>query len=535
MCEKVHEFADGELSPADTEAFQVHLPDCRPCERELENIFALKGLAETAALRAGAPATGELRQMRRSRTRRAWVLGGGAGLAVAAAAAVFLVPRLRPSPADRPWLALNENRALEPRLSDPRADRYGRHDQMRGAGDDRRPPDYIVLEELDKRGDVKGVVNRWLFLGEPGPARTLLESAQTANGFDDERAVLALLDGHPMQALALTSAVLARHPNAPQALWNRALALRDLHADRAAAAAFDAVASLGESGWSEDARLRATDLRSMADSRRKRWNDAERAVGRLVSDGVAPRDDIISNFPDLVRSRFYEAVSSAGSRAALDRLEPTAQALDAHYHEPGVLTGRLERVRRLDLRRRAPLAATYAELLAHDWRGSTPGAVADYVTALRKAGPLAGDLLLGVLLEAAATAQPGELERLAREQQDPWFDAAVVEATLGAGLIGDEQARHQRLASAAAEAARHHLEGAHWRLELYRAYLLVEQHRLPEAERVVTDALAAWQTAGLRAFQTQPLLQRAASYPDQSEVFKAYRDEVLAENAASPN
>lgn len=529
MCDQVHEFADGELSRADTEAFQGHLQDCPSCGRELESIFVLKGLAETAAPDGVAPATQEVRQVRNRWRLPSWLLGGGFGLAAAATAALILVPRLRSSPADEPWLAMNESRAIEPRLSDPRADRYGRHGQMRGAENDRPAPGFAVLDELERRHDTKGLVNRWLFIGEAGRARALLASPQTATGFDNERAVLALLDRNPKRALALTSAILAGEPRSPQALWNRALALRDLHADHAAAAAFDGVAALGESGWSEDARVQARDLRASAEARQQRWQSAVHATDRLGSEGATPADDVISSFPDLVRARFYEAVQTAGSRAALDRLEPTARALDHQYREPGVLTGTLDRVRRLDLRRRAPLAATYARLLASNWRGLPPDAVTDYVSALRKAGPVAHDLLLGVLLEAAATAQPGEIERLATEQQDPWFDAAVVEATLGAGQMGDEQARDQRLARAADQAAQHHLVAARLRLDLYRAYLLIGQRRLLDAEPLIERTLLAAHMSGLRAFATRPLLERAASYRDDSEVLKAYRDEVLAQ------
>ena len=76
MCEKVHEFADGELSPAETESFQDHLRDCLGCARELEGIFALKGLAETSLPQSAAPATREVRQLRSRATRRGWLFGG---------------------------------------------------------------------------------------------------------------------------------------------------------------------------------------------------------------------------------------------------------------------------------------------------------------------------------------------------------------------------------------------------------------------------------------------------------------------------
>jgi hypothetical protein len=523
MCDRVHEFADGELSPAETEAFQEHLRDCEGCGRELENIFALKGLAETSLPSSPAPATRELRQVRPLRARRTWLLGGVAGLAVAAAAAFPLIPRLTSSPVDRPWLTANENRAIEPRLGDPRADRYGRHEQMRGGAEAGHTPDYVILGELEKRGDRKGMINRYLFVGDAVHAGKMLAEPASAIGFENERAALALLEHQATQALTWTTAALAHDPRAPQPLWNRALALRDLKAELGAAAVFDQVAALSEPGWSEEARVQAAQLRRNADERQQRWDEARHAAERLVATGARPPDEVVARFPDLVRDRLYHALWTARSRAELDRLEPTAGALDAHYREPGVLVGALGRVQRLDLRRRAPLAATFAALSNAGWRPAA--AVSDYVTTLRKAGPVGRDLLLGVLLDAAASAPPGELDRLAAEQGDPWFEAAVVEATLGAGAIGDERAREARLARAADEARRHNLEGAALRLDIYRAYLLFGQKRDDAASKLIEHALAA---STFPAFETPRLLERARGYRDEVEILKAYRDEVVA-------
>jgi anti-sigma factor RsiW len=48
-CDQVHELADGELAAPDAVAFQQHLVECPHCQDELEMIFALKALADTAA------------------------------------------------------------------------------------------------------------------------------------------------------------------------------------------------------------------------------------------------------------------------------------------------------------------------------------------------------------------------------------------------------------------------------------------------------------------------------------------------------
>jgi hypothetical protein len=527
FCDKVHEFADGELSPAETEAFTAHLIDCQVCGRELENIFALKALAETAAPATAAPVTREVRVVPAVRRWRTWLWGAFAGVALAGATAVLLVHRA-PSPADRPWLAANERRPIDPRLSDPRADVYGRFQQMRGAGDEAAPPaSYALLDQLERRGDLHGLINRLLLDRDLAHARARLEALGADARFDNERAVVALLDDHPDQALRLTTALLARQPRTPQALWNRALALRDLHAEEAAAAAFETLAALGEPGWSEEARRRARDLRASAELRRRDWQAAEQATARLVSDGTLPPPALVTRVPDLVRARFYDAVRVAGSRAALDHLEPLARALDAQYGEPGVLAAGLERVRRLDLRRRAPLALRYAELLSAGWQPST--AVTGLVKSLREAGPAGQDLLLGVLLTGQASGDPGELDRLARAQHDPWFDAAAVE--LIAAQIGDER----RLRDAVEAAAGHHLETARLRLGLYQAQLLLTQQRAAEAEAPVSAVLGAARFTALVGLIPAGLLSRAASYQGDDPVLQAFREEVAqATRAARP-
>jgi anti-sigma factor RsiW len=81
-CDQVHEFADGELPPDAADAFGQHLVDCPRCQRELEAIFALKALAETAA-----PAADP--RPRRSGSQWGWLLVAGIIGVVGAVAALL--------------------------------------------------------------------------------------------------------------------------------------------------------------------------------------------------------------------------------------------------------------------------------------------------------------------------------------------------------------------------------------------------------------------------------------------------------------
>ena len=54
LCEKVHVFVDGELSPAERELFFDHMEACPRCQRDVEAILSLKALAETARAPAAA-------------------------------------------------------------------------------------------------------------------------------------------------------------------------------------------------------------------------------------------------------------------------------------------------------------------------------------------------------------------------------------------------------------------------------------------------------------------------------------------------
>ena len=91
-------------------------------------------------------------------------------------------------------------------------------------------------------------------------------------------------------------------PRHPQALWNRALALRDLGLALAAAEAFEAVAALHEPGWADEARAHAQQLADEVRDRRAAFQRLALEAGpRLATAGDAIAPDLARRFPGMAR------------------------------------------------------------------------------------------------------------------------------------------------------------------------------------------------------------------------------------------
>jgi hypothetical protein len=255
LCDQVGAFADGELSAAEADAFRAHLAGCPTCPGELRELMMLAAIEPPrAAAQAPAPApVVSLAWYRRARTYVA------ATSALAAAAALILLVRAGTQPPV--LLAQAPTRAIEERVSYGPADRWRPYDVMRGGGSTEAVPSG-TLAKLENKGDLHGVAAGYLLSSNAPRAAEYLQRSGDDFDVKADRAVVALLEHRPADALALCDEVLAKWPRHPQALWNRALALRDLARNAEAADAFDKVAALGESGWSEEAKTRAATLRA---------------------------------------------------------------------------------------------------------------------------------------------------------------------------------------------------------------------------------------------------------------------------------
>jgi tetratricopeptide (TPR) repeat protein len=258
--EKLDAFFDGELPPAEAEAFRRHLGECEACARELHERMMLEVVAQPKA-----PAS-NVRPIATAPAARkrppAWAL---AAVPLAAAAAWLVYAGTRPVEplASNVDLEVAPTRSLEPRLAYTGADRYRSYDVARGGG--AHPGEAVplaTLAALEKAGDLHAEAAGLALSGDVARAERTLDRAPSSSDVAADRGALLLLDGKPKEALAALDAVLAQSPKHPQALFNRALALRDLGRTRESAEAFDAAAALGEAGWSDEAKRRADALRA---------------------------------------------------------------------------------------------------------------------------------------------------------------------------------------------------------------------------------------------------------------------------------
>jgi hypothetical protein len=247
--EQTHALASGALAGDAADAARDHLADCEACQAAFHDALQLD-----AAVAEAPAAVVSLAWYRRRKIQLA-------GLAMAAAAGVILyltLPR-GGAPTDTAVIALAPKRGVEVRLAWGEAARYRPYDVPRGDA----PSENVgvaVLGELDKRGDAHGVGVLALLDGDRRQAARYLERAGDTADVLADRAALALLDHDPSRALGFADAALAKRPGHPVALWNRALALRDLGRTADAAAAFREVADQGEPGWAAEAKQRAATL-----------------------------------------------------------------------------------------------------------------------------------------------------------------------------------------------------------------------------------------------------------------------------------
>jgi len=148
----------------------------------------------------------------------------------------------------------------------------------RGSSDDELDPDSLKLSEpaadvLDMRGDdartrhARGVAH--LVLKERAPAVEELtaatrEAPQEAVYWSDLSAA-QIANGDAAHAIESADQALRLHADLPDALFNRALALQTLGSGEAASAYERYVRADSTSRWSDEARKRASDLRSRGD------------------------------------------------------------------------------------------------------------------------------------------------------------------------------------------------------------------------------------------------------------------------------
>lgn len=474
------EYLEGTLGPNDEAAFLAHVTGCRACQATLIDDLQLRDQEELTRERAdairkqrsapslvvvplvadasttaaqpvvesrpvapaplvdvplvvlptqvppAAPSALTVPDLPRRRFRR-WI-----GLATSlAAVAVGTWLALRPPRSMPPTLALGPIRSIETRLGHPATAGYRKYDVARGtvvpataegtAGHEVIAPEAIAA--FARAGDCRGVAAAYVLSRELVRAHDTYERCPASPEIDAERAGLAVLRGQPEEALHLADRALVAHPDHLVALWNRALALRDLGLGLASAEAFDRVAAL-DPAWGQEARDRAAALRGELTDLRDSFRRTIAAGKTMVTGGLLIPEDLARRQPGRARAFFHHAVRTARTRARLDELRPLAATLDGMVGDN--LARYIDQAAAALTPARLALVDEYAAMVEAQ---AAPDAAAfgAWLDRARAAG--AGDLVLGAL---EATHRVGdavdEATRLAASTGDPWFELGILTA-----------------------------------------------------------------------------------------------------------
>lgn len=564
-CDDLVNFADGELEPDDAEAFRSHLQTCAACRAGLleamqlsarlgaftpaEDVNPAVAIDAHVASSAEALATPILpRKPPATKLRRNLQWSGGA---VAAAAAITLFAyqggRLghrgsEPVPLDA--FAAIETRPHATRTALPAAASYRRvRDQMRGAtgasGDhishdslaalEKRPDKYELAIANAWNGDLKEAAEQLRSLAPTPSIRSDLAAVEIVARSNDRASrqdpttrndnVEAVLT--ELESLTPGDGLPAR-----AARWNQAILLSHLELPLGAARAFRAIGNENEPQWADEARLLGEEQHKQGHDLWDTWQRAKDAGEALVNQGASVPTDLLRRVPGLMRAYLYRAVRTATTPERVLALAGMAGELDQLAGQT-TLGNYVQRVAKLDFRRRAPLADAYARLLRGERptpaimaRLTTPTATADVV-----------DIVIGAMVELDVVDHLAAFQRMATQTGDPWF--AIVQARQEAAAavrradwLGAEARlqKAQKLCTASPEVTYQCLELA---LELGRLYQ--ELHRVPEARDVLYAAIDAARGAG-EWVKYVALLARLADverFNSSTATARAYANEVL--------
>ena len=435
---------------------------------------------------------------------------------------------------------LGPRRAVEVRIA--AADVHRPYDVARSSNGPvgREDIPLAALAALEQRGDWPALFAAQLLRGELEAAEQALAREPAGPQREVDAAALAIAQRRPEVALGHTAAALAMAPRLGAALWNDALARRQMRLPLTAAARFDEVAALGEPGWADEARATAKQLRDAFEEYRGAFRKARDQAAALAASGAPDGVDLAlaRRIPDPAMAGLHEALRrSIGPDAA--RLAPLAEALDAAV--PGARLA--EAVRRIaggDAAARRPLVAAYTRLA-----GQQPAPAADAWAALaRRATAAAPDIALGALARAVEldAAYAGALAALV-PHDDAWL-AAWTDDAIGRSLVYVARQvaaaeRHLQRAVVACPADR--LPARCARLDGSLAVVLAERGRrdlaLQHLERALAGARRAqdWGYEAMLLFIAGEIsIARDPDTVDRVAVAKAYFDERVAQSPDCP-
>ncbi|WP_426733284.1 CHAT domain-containing protein [Myxococcus faecalis] len=386
------------------------------------------------------------------------------------------------------WAERRASARIEARLSYPEADRYRPRVSAGGCLVPAEPIPLKELARLEEEGNWAGIAAAYGLQGEWNQAGSFLERMSSSVDRDSDLAAVQLSRGAHEQALRLLDRVLAKSPAHPQALWNRALALRDMGLTMKAAETFERVAALGEQGWSREAKAQALTLREETQARSRKWHGARDATLALLEDPKAPLPlQEARQTPGVVRQHFYDVVRAAPSKERVLALMPLARELD-RLQGGTSLGDYVTRVSGRDFTRRGALAQGYSE-----WVRKRAGAPESLVETVRASGE--EDLFVGLALhnKAAALRYLPDLVSHVQREKDTWLGLFLErEQARKETADGEWWKAEQRLFNALQRCREGAFSARCVDLELRLGILYAELRRLTEAEQ---HARTAWSWA----------------------------------------
>jgi len=521
-CADLPSYADGELEPTRLPGFETHLVGCADCQRGLVDLLQLSALGEEAAASARRRGLAKVLPFRRPPVA---VMALAAALLLSVVTGASLWRGWAGGGDDELWLARAPSRLLEARVSRPEADRFRPYDVVRAPSAPVPTPPLTALGALERRGDQRGIAVAYLVRRQPAQAKPYLPAEDASAEAQVDRSAAALLEDDPVEALERADRALGARPGYAPALWNRALALKGMGLSKTAADAFDQVAALNESGWSQEARERAQRLRADYDQRDADWRALEESCRKLAAEGTPIPAEQLRALPGPSRRCFYEGVRRATSRERVQALVPMAQTLDAVAGDHA-LAGYAQRIAARDFGKRRPLVEAYASFVA----GTMPQAeVGPLLDRLRAAGET--DLLLGALLHLPSLGdRMGEYVRLVAETGDPWFQLQAEEQQAVAELAkGQVPPAVERLQKALARCQGASLGSVCLGLERRLSYAFTSSSQLVPAREHARKALADARREGewIHEFGTLLALGQIARLERRLPLTRAYLEEGM--------
>ena len=288
-------YFDGALPEAEEAAAVDHLADCAACQGLLRDAATFDAVISEAPVVAKISelATPEVPVVPISNARRKrWPLAVvGFGVAAAAACALWFVQHGPHH--DAVQLALAPERAVEARFT---GDNFGRHRPYAPLRGD-RAHEAVSLDDLAalerEPASLPDLIAGLAVTGNLARANELA-GTRTDTGANTDRAALALLAGHPDQAIDLAYLAVEiteghpdpRSPSAGAAWWNLALAARDLDLPRVSRDAFAHAGRFDDDAWIAESQrqIAALERRIAGDHR-----DAASLRSRAAADEQAGR------------------------------------------------------------------------------------------------------------------------------------------------------------------------------------------------------------------------------------------------------